>query len=180
MYGKVMSISDELMFRYWALLTDLPEAEMERMKSDVKSGALHPMKAKGDLAARLVADFHGTPEARRAAEHFTRVHRRKGLPEKIEVHVADRLPTTKDSASAESDAVRPPLLVDILVSSGLAPSKSEARRQIKAGAVEIDGTKVTDAAFRIPADRSRFVVRYGRRQFRRIELDSRRDSGQKS
>ncbi|HYK92346.1 MAG TPA: tyrosine--tRNA ligase [Acidobacteriota bacterium] len=170
MFGKVMSISDPLMFRYLELLTEKSQSEIEQLKGDVESGKAHPMKIKEQLGACLVEDFHGADAARRAAEHFSRVHQRKEVPAKIEVHITDSL-DIQDSVAVDLRASRPPLLVDILVSSGLAPSKSEARRQIKAGAVEVDGTRVTDVTVRIPSDRSEFVIRYGKRQFRRVVLN---------
>jgi tyrosyl-tRNA synthetase len=173
MYGKVMSISDELMFRYWELLTDLPQIEIEQVKDRITRGILHPMEAKGRLAAALVREFHGDEAAKSASEYFARVHQRREVPENIEkivVPIAEALSVMQDSIAAELSARHMPFLVDILVRSGLAPSKSEARRQIKAGAVEIDGAKVTEVSFRIPSERKEFVLRYGKRQFRRVEL----------
>ena len=76
MFGKVMSISDPLMWRYWELLTNLPLADLQKMRGDVGAGTVHPMKAKSELAARIVNDFHGPEAAQEAAEQFARVHQR--------------------------------------------------------------------------------------------------------
>ncbi len=156
-YGKVMSISDPLMWRYWELLTDLPAAELGRIRSGVEAGTLHPMKVKGDLAACIVRDFHGADAARDAAEQFARVHQRGETPD--------------DMPQFELRRHGPlPGLVDLLVSSGLAPSKTEARRLVKAGAVSLDGRKITDVTAHIPGDLERFVLRCGRLRFCQVRI----------
>jgi tyrosyl-tRNA synthetase len=175
-YGKIMSISDDLMFRYWELLTDLPAPEIVRMKNEIASGETHPMDVKGELALRIVSDFHGRDTALAACDHFARVHRRGETPEEmpeLRVAVSDAVPLRE----ADSADIRPavPSVVDLLVNSGMAPSKSEARRLMKAGAVSIDGEKVTDAAASVPAARKTFVLRCGKLQFRRVILDSREE-----
>ncbi len=176
-YGKVMSISDDLMFRYWELLTDLPAHEIALLKSGIESGNIHPMKIKGDLARRIVMDFHGKDAALAARDHFARVHQRGEAPgemEEFRVGIGDAAPSARDSADGR---VRPAmiLVVDILVDSGMAPSKSEARRLVKSGAVSIDGEKIIDAKASIPADKGPFVLRCGRLQFRRVRLVSEKD-----
>lgn len=156
-YGKVMSISDPLMFRYWELLTEVPQAEIERMKKGVESGELHPMKVKSQLAFRLVEDFHGAQAARQAEEHFARVHQRGDVPESMpEFHL-------KRGRNSDS-------LVDVLVQSGLAPSKTEARRLIKAGAVSVNGEKVTGVTATIPPEVSSFVLRCGKLRFCQVKV----------
>jgi len=156
-YGKVMSIPDTLMFRYWELLTDFPEVEIQRMKSEVQDGKLHPMEVKGKLGLNLVRDFHGEEAAHRAEEHFRRVHQERETPEEMtecKIARADRMPN----------------IVDVLVTSGLAPSKSEARRLIKAGAVTIDGNKILDVTASVLSDKTEFVLRCGKLKFSRIKL----------
>ena len=173
-YGKVMSISDSLMFRYWELLTDLPTPEITRLKSEVASGNIHPMELKSDLALRIVSDFHGKDAALAARNHFARVHQRGETPEEMEeirVSIGDAGHTPRDTADV-SVGVAMPYVVDVLVDSGMAPSKSEARRLVKAGAVSIDGEKVTDAKASIPVDKGSFVLRCGKLQFRRVSLVS--------
>jgi len=157
MYGKIMSISDPLMFRYWELLTDLPPQELDRLKREVNRGELHPMKLKAQLAARIVEDFHGCLAARRAEARFSRVHQQGQMPEDMPQHLLKR-------------EVRPPSLVDVLVASGLAPSKTEARRLVKAGAVSLDGSKITDVTATVPTDLKQFVLRCGRLRFCQIKF----------
>ncbi len=159
-FGKVMSISDTLMFRYYELLTDVSMAEIALMKEGVRSGALHPMDLKSQLALQVAQDFHGPEAARSAQEHFARVHQRREVPAEI-----------KDVSVSLKGLPAKAKLGDILVSAGLAPSKSEARRLIKAGAVSIDGKKVEDVTADIPSGRSDFVLRCGKLGFRRIIIE---------
>jgi len=116
MYRKVMGVSDELMWRYWELLTDLSLAEIVALKRR------EPMEVKMDLASRIVADFHPPEAARQAAEDFNREVRHGAEPEDIRtIEVAEGR------------------LAAVLVTSRVAPSRTEAERLIKQGAVEIDG-----------------------------------------
>lgn len=158
MFGKVMSISDALMLRYWELLTDIPLEELERMRATIAAGVLHPMEAKAGLAERLVRDFHGAEAARRARDRFERVHRQGELPEEMPVLRLER-------------ASVPAALVDVVVAAGLAPSKSEARRLVRAGGISVDGAKVTDVTAAVPAGKSEFVLRCGRLKFCRVRLE---------
>ncbi len=156
-FGKVMSISDPLMFRYWELLTDLPVPEIDRRKVEIESGSLHPMRFKAELAARIVCDFHGADAARRAEEHFARVHQRGEEPTDMPVFRLERSAATAT-------------LANLIVQSGLAPSKTEARRLLTAGAVSIDGNKITEVAAPIPSGISDFVLRCGRLRFVRVRI----------
>ncbi len=156
-YGKVMSISDELMFRYWELLTDLPRDDIVRMQQETESGALHPMEVKRQLALRLTEDFHGAGPARRAEEHFHKVHQRRELPQDM--------PESEYRVVPDGDNW-PSLLVAI----GLVKSKSEARRLLKAGAVSVDGNRIRDVAATVARTISPFVLRCGKLGFRRVIL----------
>jgi tyrosyl-tRNA synthetase len=137
MFRKVMQISDALMWRYYLLLTDRSEAQIGAMRARVAEGSLHPMEAKIALGRLIVADFHGEPEAARAAATFDSVVRRKEVPADIP---AVPLPegVTKDG-SIRIDKLLPRI--------GMAESVSEAVRKIKAGAVEINGEKLKDLAW---------------------------------
>jgi tyrosyl-tRNA synthetase len=128
MFRKVMSISDTLMWRYWELLTDASLAEIAEMKSR------EPMGVKKELAARIVTDFHDAAAARQAAEDFAREVQQGGVPSDIET-VA--LPSEARTAAG----VQVPKL---LAAVGLAPSRTEADRLVKAGSVEINGAKWTE------------------------------------
>ncbi|MFZ0428234.1 MAG: tyrosine--tRNA ligase [Acidobacteriota bacterium] len=158
MYGKIMSITDPLMWRYYELLTDKTPAELAALQQRVEAGQLHPMQAKGDLASHIVSDFHGAAEARLAQQHFDRVFRQKENPEEMpELRVA---------------AAGPVSLVEIIAQIGFAPSKSEARRLVKQGGVSVDGEKIEDPGSEIdPARLRRFVLRVGKRKFARVLLD---------
>jgi len=156
-FGKIMSISDDLMFRYWELLTDLPAGEIKRLKQEIGSGVTHPMAVKSDLAFCVTADFHGRDAAEAARGHFARVHRNRETPEEMQEFVVphDRVPRH---------------LADLLTDAGLAPSKTEARRLIKAGAVSINGSKVAEVTAAVPSDQAEFVLRCGKLNFRRIRI----------
>ncbi len=135
-YGKAMSISDDLMWRYYELLTDLTQAEIAQLKSGVESGARHPRDVKSELAKRLVADFHSRAEADHAEAEFIRRFREHQAP-----------------ADAETRSIKPSeqkiKLVDLLVQVELAPSKAEARRLISQGGVKLNGERISEVTFEI-------------------------------
>jgi len=159
MFGKVMSVSDELMFRYWELLTDRPMSEVRRMRQEMEAGRIHPMDLKSDLGREIVGGFHGADAADRARERFARVHQRGLPPEEMDEY---------DLGRRESL----PGLVELLVLTSLVPSRSEARRMIKAGAVSINGKKVLDPSAGIPAAVGQFVLRCGKLRFCRVRTGS--------
>jgi tyrosyl-tRNA synthetase len=128
MFGKLMSISDELMWKYYALLTDLSAEDVLQLRNRVSTGELHPKQAKVDLATRIAADFHGADAVRSAAEEFERRFSRKALP--------DTAPIVE--LTAEEWAAP---LEKRLVRCGLAESSSDARRKIAQGGVRINGEK---------------------------------------
>jgi tyrosyl-tRNA synthetase len=131
MFRKVMQISDELMFSYYELLTDLSLQEIGRLKS------LHPMEVKIDLARRIVRDFHSEAEAQSAEEEYTRVVRQRQVPSDVET-----VPLPEDLGT---DGVIP--IDRLLARIGLADSVSDAARKRKAGAVVIDGLKQTEPKY---------------------------------
>jgi tyrosyl-tRNA synthetase len=136
MYGKVMSISDEMMWRYYELLTDVRTDEIAAMKADAASGKAHPMALKKELARSIVADFHSTQAAAQAAEDWAKQFQRDQVPEEIETVSV----SFAEVANREGDGVR---LAKILVKIGFAASTSEADRKIKEGAVSVDGVRTT-------------------------------------
>jgi tyrosyl-tRNA synthetase len=132
MFKKLMSISDDLMYRYYELLTDLSLADIAKLRARIAAGQTHPMQAKMDLARSIVGDFHSRADADRAAEEFNRVVRRHEAPSDLE--------TVPLPEGVRGDAG---IRVDkLLAKTGLADSVSDAVRKIKAGAVEINGGKV--------------------------------------
>jgi tyrosyl-tRNA synthetase len=152
MFRKVMQVSDELMWRYYLLLTDRSEADIARMQQ-----TMHPMEAKIALGKLIVADFHSAADAECAAEVFNRVVRQKEVPAEIpQVPLPEGV--TKDGA------VR---LDKLLPKVGLAESVSDAVRKIKAGAVEVNGEKVRDLA--LPSPASELLIQVGK-NWRRVTL----------
>ena len=160
MYGKLMSISDVLMWRYWTLLTDLRTEQIEEMKSKIASGALHPMKAKKDLARRIVSDFHSEQAAREAEENWTKQFQKHETPDAVqECNV--RFCEIASAASGDN-AVR---IDKLLVACGLSPSGTDAQRKIKEKAVHIEDRVVETPTYRgeLP---NPFLLRLGRRMLR--------------
>ncbi|MEI6246104.1 MAG: tyrosine--tRNA ligase [Acidobacteriota bacterium] len=159
MFGKLMSITDELMWKYYLLLTDLSEAEVNAIKVQVGGGALHPKDAKIALAKRITADFHSADEAAQAAEAFQARFARGEISEESLAEVRVAVPPAGVA------------LAKILVEAGLATSSAEATRKIQQGGVKIDREKVTDGRARIEAGREGFILEVGRRAVK-ITLDA--------
>ncbi len=143
MYGKLMSISDELMWRYWTLLTDLRGTEIEAMKCDVASGALHPMQAKKNLAHAITNDFHSQAEADAAAEGWAKQFQQKAVSEDVPVVkiAKDTEGLIATGGTVEGHVLRMPKLLHL---AGLAPSTGEATRKLSENAVSINGQKFTE------------------------------------
>jgi tyrosyl-tRNA synthetase len=158
-YGKLMSISDELMWRYYELCTDLSLDGIREMRALVESGALHPKKAKEGLALRVITDFHDEEAARAAREQFERVHTDGGLPDEIPEH---------RFAVEDGKAFLPRLLTGI----GLASSRSEANRLLKQGATSVDGERVAPGTLEIPAEPGdQVLIKVGKRRFARVTFE---------
>jgi tyrosyl-tRNA synthetase len=136
MFGKLMSISDDLMWKYWLLLTDLGQAEIDAERRRVAAGAKHPMEVKKELAASIVTEFHSAEDAVAARAEFERVFSAGKLPQEI--------PAIEIEAASEKLAV-----ITVLVSGGLAPSNSEARRLVQQGGVRVDGQQIKDIKLEI-------------------------------
>jgi tyrosyl-tRNA synthetase len=157
-YGKVMSVSDALMWRYWELCTDLSLAEISDLKRAVESGARHPRRVKSDLARRIVADYHGGDAAAEAAAEFDRVFARRETPDEV----------PEVALPAEG---RPVWVPRLLVAAGLAKSNGEARRLIEQGGVSLDGERVADAARELPAaSGASYLLKVGKRHFVRVRF----------
>ena len=155
-FGKVMSISDVLMFRYYELLSDLSLAEIDSLKKDIDTGKVHPRAAKVQLAKELVARFHNQ-EAAEAAEHnFEQVFAKGELPEEI-----DEIELSVDTAEI--------WVPKLLFEAGLVKSTSDGRRMIKQQAVSIEGEKVTDSEASVPTQGS-LLLQVGKRRFCRVNF----------
>lgn len=155
-FGKIMSISDELMLRYYELLSDLSLAEIEKLKQGLKAHDIHPMDAKKQLGREITGRYHGPEATVQAEENFVKRFRDNQVPDDM----------TEISLPAEAGKT---LLCKLLASSGLVPSNSEGRRAIKGGGVKIDGEKVSDENLEIEAA-GQYVVQVGKRRFAKISF----------
>ncbi len=157
MYGKLMSISDELMWKYWVFLTDLRQSEIDQMHADVAAGKLHPMEVKKKLARTITAGFHGEAAAQSADENWARMFQQKETAENLEeIAIA-----YADIAGLDgSNQIRLPKL---LVAMGLAASNAEANRKIAEKAVKIDGETAESLLIPAAAPPARLMVRLGKR-----------------
>jgi tyrosyl-tRNA synthetase len=157
-FGKMMSMPDELMWSYYELVTDRTPHEIEALKEEVAGGALHPMDAKMRLAQEVIAGFHGEDAARKAAENFQRVFRDRQAPEELPIlTLAPSLPMT---------------ISGLVFICNLATSRSEAARLVKQRAVEMDGVIIDDPLKGIELDKPRsFVLRVGKKKFVRVVVE---------
>jgi tyrosyl-tRNA synthetase len=155
MFGKVMSASDDLMWSYYELLTDLPVPDIERLRARVDSGDLHPKRAKLDLAQSIVADFHSREAATEAEAEFERRFANKALPSELAEH----------ALVVAADGIR---LAAAIVQVGFAASNSAATRLIEQGSVRLDGARVTDRNCRIGPDAGPLVLQVGKRKVVRL------------
>nr|ADI18115.1 tyrosyl-tRNA synthetase [uncultured Acidobacteriales bacterium HF0200_23L05] len=153
MFGKLMSVSDDLMWDYYELLTDLSVADINTLKQGVASGVTHPKQAKVDLAKHVVGDFHSVQEAQEAAGEFERRFSRKEVPEVVEEWMG-RVPEEGQRLTA------------LMVAAGMAKSGSAATRVLSQGGVKIDGVRVEDRFHTIAATQGSFVLQVGRRALR--------------
>ena len=153
MFGKIMSISDDLMWRYFELLSDTPAEELARFREQAASGALNPRDLKAQLGRELVARFHTPEAAEQAAREFDEVFRNKHLPAEI------------PEWTGWGPAARP--VFEVLYDSGLCTSKSEARRLVRQGAVSVDGQRLTDENHPLTGDREH-LLKVGKKRFLKI------------
>jgi tyrosyl-tRNA synthetase len=157
-FGKIMSIPDELMWSYFELVTDRTPQEIATLRKEVAGGALHPMDAKMRLAQEVIAGFHGEVAARKAAENFQRVFRDRQAPVESAIEKLPIGPAKKLTA----------LLVDLK----MAPSKAEAERLIKQKAVEINSVTIDDPRKDIDLSKpAEFLLRAGKKKFLRVVIE---------
>ena len=158
MYGKLMSINDEMMWRYWTLLTDLRQSEIDAMQNEVASGTLHPMEAKKHLARTIVAGFHGADAAQAADGNWARQFQQKSND--VEGLEEVRIPFAEVAASADGTQVR---VAKVLTRAGLAASGAEATRKLAEGAVRMDGETVSSPTISVSGVGAHLAVRVGKR-----------------
>ena len=155
MYGKIMSISDELMWRYYELLSDISESEINRMKEEVNKGNLHPKKVKEMLAFEITKRFHDEISARQAAKHFEEMFKKRDIPEDLET-IEYKL---------DGDNI---WIAHLLKNINFVKSSSEARRMIKSNAVSINAQKVKDENLKL--EKGEYIIRVGKRKIARVVL----------
>ena len=159
MFGKLMSISDDLMFRYYELLTDKTPAEIDQLRKDTASGKTHLMEAKVELATRIIKDFHSSADARHAAEEFSRVFRSRNEPTRMDVKELKR-------------SARGVRLAKLLVDSLLVSSNAEAQRLIKQGSVTVNHEKTTDVKADLDCSKAReYILKVGKRRFLKVVVN---------
>jgi tyrosyl-tRNA synthetase len=161
MFGKVMSISDELMWRYYELLTDVSMGDIERRKSEVASGTAHPMKLKQELGKRIVADSHSPAAAEQAAQDWSRMFQKDEAPEDLPVIEVPFDEVAAPNASM-SDGVVQVKLDKLLARTGLATSVTDGLRKVKQSAVKIDGELKTEIVASVKTGRE-FTLRAGKK-----------------
>jgi len=157
-FGKIMSITDDLMWRYYSLCTDASPSAIDQMQRLVKDKTLHPKKVKQGLAMRIIADFHGEPAAKAAFEEFERVFEAGGEPDEVPAFVIQ---------AVDGKVFVPKLLVDC----GLAKSNGEAMRVIAQGGVQIDGQKLAPGTREIEAKSgTTLLIKVGKRHFAKAKV----------
>jgi tyrosyl-tRNA synthetase len=156
-FGKVMSISDELMFVYLELVTEIPRDEIQRFREGIAKGSVHPREVKVKLAKNICAQFHGAEAAEQAAAEFDRIFVNKELPDEVEEY---RIP---DAEKANGKI----WIVRLMVLAGLAATNGEARRLVRGGGVSLDGNKILDEDFEL-AFPVQGTLKVGKRKFVKI------------
>lgn len=154
MFGKLMSISDELMWKYYELLTEIPLEKITEMKKGVANEKIHPMDIKKNLAINIISQYYDEETAKNARAAFEKVFSKGNLPDDIpELN----LPAKESELN----------FIKILTETKMAPSGGEVRRLIKQGAVSIDGEKISDLTIPLP-DKEEFVIKVGKRRYLKI------------
>ncbi|MCF6340178.1 MAG: tyrosine--tRNA ligase [Sulfurimonas sp.] len=153
MYGKVLSISDELMWRYYELLSTKSLETIASIKSEVEDGLLHPKKVKEDLAIEITARFHSLELAQDAKEEFEKIHTKSQIPTEIDEFSCDA----------------PIWIAQALVNCAIEPSTSQARRDIKQGAVKINQEKISDIGLQLES--GEYILQVGKRKFAKLKVN---------
>jgi len=151
MYGKVMSLPDELIMDYFELITDVPDKELAEFRQQMKTNSINPMELKKRLAYEIVTEFHNADAAQAAENHFGTVFQKRDLP--------DEIPEFKLKISNPMD------ITEILASANLVKSKGEAKRLVSQNAVEIDGEKISESMTLL---KEGSIIKVGKRRFLKI------------
>ncbi len=155
MFGKVLSISDTLMWRYYELLSDVSVAELERFRQQAQSGEVNPKDIKVRLAKELVARYHSSADANAAAEDFENVFKKKNIPD--------------DILTIQTWGAEPRWICKVLADNALTESTSAARRLLQQGAVTVNGEKATDIELQLSGNQE-YVIKVGKKRFLKVTL----------
>ena len=153
MFGKILSASDDLMWRYYDLLSTRTIEEIEELKSEVSTGKMHPKAVKEHLACEIIERFHSQEDALGAKEEFERVHKKSEIPSDI----------------AEFTLEGPIWIAKALVDVKISPSTSQSRRDIKQGAVKINQEKISDEQLQLQS--GEYILQVGKRKFAKIKVN---------
>ena len=152
MFGKLMSIPDTLITRYYSLLTDVEQSELVKMDKEIESGSINPRDIKMKLAHMITEEYHGKNGADKAQEDFINVVSNKGIPDDIE------------SVKIDAEGIN---ILDLLVKLSFVQSKGEAKRLIQGGGVKLDGEKLSDMAYTVKPAMD-VVLQAGKRKFAKL------------
>ena len=156
-YGKLMSISDSLMWHYYAVLTDFSKSTIGKFKSEVDSGTRHPMKVKSNLASEIVKNLYSEKVAQEAENHFKRVVQHGKQPEDMPIF----------EIQSDENSI---LITNLICQVNFATSKSNARRLVLQGGVSIDDVKIEDPTYKVPLEENiKLILRVGKRKFGQIQ-----------
>jgi len=176
MFGKLMSISDELMWSYYELVTDFAPAVIVRLKEEVRTGVLHPMDAKMQLAHNIIAGFHGEDAARKASDEFRRVFRERQAPDDMqEIRLRRREDGSLEGStpSAALQVISPsPKWPQLLKYLSQSESISEAARVIEQGGLKVNGSTITDPMAKLDSSvAASYEIRFGKKKFVRVVVE---------
>ncbi len=165
-YGKIMSISDPLMFRYYELLTDISLPQIEAWRKEIRQEKINPKDLKSKLAKLIVTDFWSKKEAERVAQEFERVFKQKKAPEDLAIPVSETLKVS-DSSKVE---IRE--LIDFLVKRNIFPSRGEAKRILRQGGFYIEGQRVEDLETKKDlSKKNTFTIKIGKKKFYKLDIE---------
>jgi tyrosyl-tRNA synthetase len=153
MFGKILSISDDLMWRYYELLSTKTIKEIDNLKNDVSNNLLHPKKVKEDLAIEIVTRFHNIDLAKKAKDEFDKVHKKKDIP-------TDIIEFSFDNEI---------WICQALVDCKIEPSTSQGRRDIKQGAVRLNGEKINDDKLKLKS--GEYILQVGKKRFAKVKIN---------
>ena len=168
-FGKIMSISDPLMFRYYEFLTDVSMAQIKRWQKDIQEAKLNPRDLKSRLAKIIVTDYWGNREAEKASEEFERAFKHKEFPSDLAIHIKENIKVIDSSRVAVRD------LIDFSIKNDILPSRGEAKRLIQQGGVYVEGERIKDIDSKINlSGKKEFKLKIGKRKFFVVKIKAKK------